>query len=244
VEARFSGVKMTIAIIGAMSEEIEVLRTHLNLKEHHSTLKNADFYMGTIHNENVLLVRSGIGKVNAASATTVIAERYHPRCIINVGVLGALRNDLEPGSLIFPHYFTYHDVDVTSWGYAHGQIPSMPENYKPSPELQSLFERLATNLGIKFYSGPVLTGDRFVDKADEIALMKSRVPDAIGVEMESAAIAQVAYLYQIPMGCIRAISDFANEESKQVFADNLVKASENVAKLILESISTIVTSLT
>ena len=225
---------MTIAIIGAMSEEVELLRANLNLKEHQSTLKNADFYRGTINNEDVLLVRSGIGKVNAASATTVIAERYQPRCIINVGVLGALRNDLEPGSLIFPHYFTYHDVDVTSCGYAHGQIPNLPENYKPSRELQSLFERLAMNLNIKFYSGPVLTGDRFVDKAEEIALMKSRVPDAIGVEMESAAIAQVAYLYQIPMGCIRAISDFANEESTQVFENNLAMASENVAKLVIE----------
>lgn len=227
---------MTIAIIGAMSEEVELLRGNLNLKEHRSTLKNADFYTGTINGENVLLVRSGIGKVNAASATTVIAERYHPRCIINVGVLGALRSDLEPGSLIFPHYFTYHDVDVTSCGYAHGQVPNLPENYEPSQELQSLFERLAVNLGIKFYSGPVLTGDRFVDKADEIALMKSRIPDAIGVEMESAAIAQVAYLYQIPMGCIRAVSDFANDESTHVFENNLAMASENVARLVMESI--------
>lgn len=230
---------MTIAIIGAMREEVELLQAHLNLKEHHSTLKNADFYKGVINNEEVLLVRSGIGKVNAASATTVIAEKYQPHCIINVGVLGSLRTDIEPGSLIFPHYLAYHDVDVTSFGYAHGQVPKLPENYKPSLELQSLFERLAKNLNIKFYSGPILTGDRFVDKEAEIALMKSRVPDAIGVEMEAAAIAQVAYLYQIPMGCIRAVSDFANGESIQVFENNLAKVSDNVARLVIESINSI-----
>ncbi len=230
---------MTIAIIGAMSEEIDILQKILHLNNHYFLLDHIDFFQGTIQGEEILLVRSGIGKVSAATATTVVAERYKPRCIINVGILGALRADVLPSSLILPKYFVYHDVDVTSYGYRYGQVPKFPETFAPNERLQNLFEKLAGTLGLTFYIGPVLTGDRFVDSAEEIAIMKQYVSDAIGVEMESTAIAQVAYLYEIPMGCIRSVSDFANEESVQVSEQNLVAGTENVAKLLLASIGSI-----
>src|SRR5690625_4795952 len=125
---------MKIGIIGAMDEEIEDIQKLMSDKKEVS-IANVLFIEGKMENQHVVLLKSGIGKVNAAMATTILMERYKPAYVINTGSAGGFSSDLEVGDIVIANEVVHHDVDVTAFDYVYGQVPNLPPTYKADESL-------------------------------------------------------------------------------------------------------------
>ncbi len=188
---------MKIAIIAAMSKELNLL---LPLIDHHSTvtINETTFHVGNIEGHEVIAMRSGIGKVNAAVATLTLIDSFHPALVINTGVAGGT-GVAKILDVVIPDRIAYHDVwcgPDTVWGQAAG-CPRFFECPLPAELVESLGAR----------QGLLASGDIFVSRREEVAHILDLYPDAVACDMESAAIAQVCSLKNVPFVCIRVISD-------------------------------------
>jgi adenosylhomocysteine nucleosidase len=224
---------MKIAILGAMDEEVSLLKSSLqNLSEiEHGHLT---FYTGQLHSKDVVLVKCGIGKVAAAVATTLIIEKFSPDYVVNTGSAGGFDKDLSIGDLVISQHITYHDVDITHFGYTLGQCAGMPESYACNEQLIAAAKASAEEIeGIKTKSGLICTGDSFIGSDEAAAELVKHFPEMTAVEMEGAAIAQTAYLMGVPFLVIRSLSDIAGKTSTVSFETYLEKAAKNSAKLVM-----------
>lgn len=188
---------MKIAIIVAMDKELNLL---LPLIDNAATVTVNDtaFHTGRIGRHDVVVLRSGIGKVNAAVATLTLIENFHPSLVINTGVAGGT-GSAQVLDVVIPARIAYHDVwcgPDTVWGQAAGS---------PKYFICPLPSELVTKLGAK--TGLLASGDIFVSRAEEVEHILELYPDAVAVDMESAAIAQVCHIKNVPFVCIRVISD-------------------------------------
>lgn len=227
---------MKIAVIGAMEEEVIILRNQLENKKT-EIIANSEFSSGTYGGKDVVLLKSGIGKVNAAMSTTILIERYHPDLIINTGSAGGLNPELNVGDLVISDDVCHHDVDATVFGYAYGQVPQMPAAYQADERLIQVAEEAARSLeGIQVKIGRIASGDSFMSDPDRVQMVAEKFPGLQAVEMEAAAIAQVAYQYGLPFVIIRALSDIAGKESDLSFEQFLQTAALNSANLVIEII--------
>ncbi len=193
---------MKIGIIVAMGKELKLL---LPLIEDLSTITLNDivFHNGKIGNHDITAMQCGIGKVNAAIGTLTLIENFHPDLIINTGVAGGAGSAAEILDVVVADNIAYHDVwcgPGTEWGDAAG----CPRYFHSVPEISGL-PCLNNNPRIKH--GLICSGDIFVSKAEEVARIKHIHPDVLAVDMESASIAQVCYLKNVPFFCARVISD-------------------------------------
>lgn len=223
---------MTIGLIGAMDEEIKLLKeTMANPKT--EEIASMQFITGTIAGRDVVLLKSDIGKANAAIGTTLLNYIFSPRCIINTGSAGGLRQDLNVGDVVISSAVVYHDVDVTAFGYDYGQIPKMPTYYEPDQKLVAIAEKCAQFMDSRVIKGVIASGDTFMNDAKRIEEVRKQFPDVCAVEMEAAAIAQVCYRFQVPFVIIRSLSDIAGKNAKVTFKEYLKVASENSAQQIL-----------
>ncbi|WP_077621425.1 5'-methylthioadenosine/S-adenosylhomocysteine nucleosidase [Sediminibacillus massiliensis] len=227
---------MTIGIIGAMDEEVELLKNSMNI-ELEEEVAGCQFVKGSLGNKAVVLLKSGIGKVNAAMATTILHERYQPDQVINTGSAGGFAEDLNVGDLIISSEVTHHDVDVTAFDYEYGQVPGMPAAYKADDTLvetaMSATESIKTILAKK---GLIATGDSFMSDKERVDFVREKFPDMLAAEMEAAAIAQVCHQYGVPFVVIRALSDIAGKESSVSFDTFLEQAAGNAANLIIKMV--------
>lgn len=198
---------MKIAIIGAMEEEVKALLDDMEVKESISKA-NMKFYRGTLLKHEVEVVTCGIGKVNAAICTQIIADDFKPDKIINVGVAGALSEKLVPGDVVIGNSLVQHDMDVSCLGEKVGQIPRLDTfDFKCDEELVLKAKKASENLSThNTYVGRIVSGDQFIYKLDKIKEL-SKEFEASACEMEGASIAQAAYLNNIPFVVIRSISD-------------------------------------
>ncbi|GAA0601886.1 5'-methylthioadenosine/S-adenosylhomocysteine nucleosidase [Virgibacillus siamensis] len=226
---------MTIGIIGAMDEEIEMLKDHMTNRRE-STVANCLFIEGKLLGRNVVLLKSGIGKVNAAMAATIMHERFTPTHVINTGSAGGFADSLQVGDIVISSEVVHHDVDCTAFDYAYGQVPGMPAVYTPDKSLAAKTAGAMKDLGVRYTEGIIATGDSFMSDASRVASIKDRFPTMIAGEMEAAAIAQVCYQYGSPFVIIRALSDIAGKDSSTSFDAFLETAAENAAKLIMKVI--------
>lgn len=227
---------MKIAVIGAMEEEVIILRNQLENKKT-EIIANSEFSSGTYGGKDVVLLKSGIGKVNAAMSTTILIERYHPDLIINTGSAGGLNPELNVGDLVISDDVCHHDVDATVFGYAYGQVPQMPAAYQADERLIQVAEEAARSLeGIQVKKGRIASGDSFMSDPDRVQMVAEKFPGLQAVEMEAAAIAQVAYQYGLPFVIIRSLSDIAGKESDLSFEQFLQTAALNSANLVIEII--------
>lgn len=227
---------MKIAVIGAMEEEVIMLRNQLENKKT-EIIANSEFSSGTYGGKDVVLLKSGIGKVNAAMSTTILIERYHPDLIINTGSAGGLNPELNVGDLVISDDVCHHDVDATVFGYAYGQVPQMPAAYQADERLIQVAEEAARSLeGIQVKKGRIASGDSFMSDPDRVQMVAEKFPGLQAVEMEAAAIAQVAYQYGLPFVIIRSLSDIAGKESDLSFEQFLQTAALNSANLVIEII--------
>lgn len=231
---------MKIGIIGAMSEEIEDLKSRMGEYE---TEERAgfSFYKGTLNKEEIVLLLSGIGKVNAAMGTTLMIERYSPDCIINTGSAGGFSSDLSIGDVVISTEVRHHDVDATVFGYEYGQVPRMPAAYIPNSVLIEMAEKAVARLDdVSTSKGLIATGDSFMHRDEHIHAVREKLPAIMAAEMEAAAIAQCCHNFNLPFVIIRAISDIAGDKDNQIeFEDFLKIASVNSANMVMEIIQMI-----
>ncbi|AIF43353.1 5'-methylthioadenosine/S-adenosylhomocysteine nucleosidase [Virgibacillus sp. SK37] len=227
-----------MGIIGAMDEEIALLVSKTSEKEE-VLIANCVFIKGKIDEKEVVILKSGIGKVNAAMATTILHEKFNPSHIINTGSAGGFSNKLEVGDIVISTEVVHHDVDVTAFNYAYGQVPGMPAMFSVDAELAAKAIAAVQTLPISYEQGIIATGDSFMDDAERVAWVKGKFPSMIAAEMEAAAIAQVCHQYNTPFVIIRALSDIAGKESSISFDTFLQKAAENAANLILSMLKTL-----
>ena len=189
---------MKIAIIAAMSKELALL---LPMIENRSTVRanGMTFHTGHIGRHEIIATECGIGKVNAAVGTLTLIDCFHPDMVINTGVAGGTGAGASILDVVIADRIAYHDV----WcgpGTKAGQAAGCPEVFTcPLPD--SFFE------GLEVKRGLVASGDIFVSRSEEVSHIKSIWHDAVAVDMESAAIAQVCHLKNVPFVCIRVISD-------------------------------------
>lgn len=224
---------MRVGIIGAMDEEVDLLRSKLDNRED-TVLAGSEFYSGKIDGLDVVLLKSGIGKVNAALGTALLIEKFQPDLIINTGSAGGFHKDLNVGDVVISTEVRHHDVDVTVFGYEYGQVPRMPAFYAPDEKLVTVAVKSAERIeGIQVAKGLIASGDSFMSDAERVEFIRSKMPDLFAAEMEAAAIAQVAYQFGVPFVIIRSLSDIAGKDSNLSFDQFLATAAKNSAELIL-----------
>ena len=230
-----------LGIIGAM--DVEVAEIKEAMKEVSvKTIAAMDFYQGTLNGKEAVVVRSGIGKVNAAICTQILADYYHVSAVINTGIAGSLKNEINIGDVVLSTDVVHHDMDATGFGYPAGQIPQMKEfSFSADESLRSLAEKCCKEVNPKvgIFNGRVVSGDQFV--SDKVK--KTWISDTFNgycTEMEGAAIAQTAYLNHIPFLIIRAISDKADDSANMDYSEfeqKAVKASVNLILAMSENYS-------
>lgn len=229
-----------IGIIGAMEEEISKLKEIMENKKV-KQVAGMEFVQGEISKKQVTVVRSGIGKVNAAACTQILVDRFGVDKVINTGIAGSLKKEINIGDIVLSTDTVIHDMNVEGFGYKRGQVPRMDVFAFPTDEkLRKLAKKICEEeLGdISVFEGRVLSGDIFVsDKETKDDLKKTF--GGYCTEMEGAAIAQVAYLNNIDVLIVRAISDKADDGASMDYAEFERKAIENCVKLTLKLIESI-----
>lgn len=222
-----------IGIIGAMEEEIRNLKYDMKIQEERD-LASMRFSKGILCGREVVLVRSGIGKVNAAVCTQVLADIFHVDAVINTGIAGSLDADIDIGDMVISTDAVEHDMDASIFGDPVGQVPRMDTFSFPAD--QELAEKAVqanaeANPDIRTFKGRVVSGDQFVSSS-EVKDRLVRLFDAKCTEMEGAAIAHAAYLNNIPCVIIRAISDKADNSATMDYPAFEAKAIEHSVRLI------------
>lgn len=225
-----------LGIIAAMEEELEIIKNALEDKTQVDAA-HMSFYSGTIDGQELVIVQSGIGKVNAAMAAVILVEKFGIEAVINTGSAGALAGELEQGDLVVSQQLAYHDVDATAFGYAVGQVPQMPLYYESNSQLNKKIKAAAHQAGWKVVFGDILTSDSFIADPKAIEKIKGDFPDAMVTEMEGAAIAQVAFQYGLPFTVVRAVSDSADGQAAQSFDEFITEAGKKSADMVLKYIA-------
>ena len=226
------------AIIGAMDCEVEKLQAimqDLRKDDYH----DLTIYTGKINNHEIILAKSGVGKVNAALNTQYIIDKFEPDCIINTGVAGGIGANLKVGDIVIGETLVQHDFDVTALGYAKGYICNGIEPHKPTlfysdKNLINDFEIAMKSLNstdITVHKGVIATGDTFVSSSEKKHEL-SELFNATAVEMEGGAIAQTANKNGVPCMIIRAISDLADGSAPMSLAQVETKMAVFAASTI------------
>lgn len=223
---------MKIGIIGAMAEEIRLLKAVMSHQKEWQEA-GALFISGQIGEQEVVVVQSGIGKVLAAITTTLLISHYQVEVVINTGSAGGIGEGLKIGDLVISTKLAYFDADVTAFGYEMGQMAGMPLYYEADNRLIETAQRAAKHTSLTTKTGLIVSGDTFVNKPEKIAMIKQYFPDVLANEMEGAAIAHVAYQYQVPFVVIRAMSDVGNEEASVDFDAFILEAGKKSAEMVI-----------
>lgn len=226
---------MKLGILVAMEEEMNRLMEVIEKEEVHEMAKQT-FYDGSIYGQPVTIVRSGIGKVNASIATTLLIHTFQVDAVINTGSAGGIGEGLAIGDLAIANQLAYHDADNRVFGYAYGQIPQMAAVYDADDYLSRRIEQAAKPLGWNTQKGLIVSGDSFVSSAEAIQNIKDHFPKALVTEMEGAAVAQTCQQFEVPVAVIRAVSDVADEQASVNFDEFVLLAGERSAQLVLSLI--------
>lgn len=201
---------MIIGIIVAMRKELDLLLPLLENRSDAEQINNYEFHAGTIGRHGVVLMQCGIGKVNAAIGALTLIDAFNPDCVINSGVAGGADASMHVLDLLVATGVAYHDV----WcgpGTEYGAAAGCPVILRPWQHLiDKAREVLPSDRHYRY--GLICSGDKFISTEAEIKEIKSHFPDALAVDMESAAIAQVCGMKDVPFGIIRAISDTPGQE--------------------------------
>ena len=222
-----------IGIIGAMEQEVsQVVAAMTNVSV--AEIAGMKFNKGKFCNKDVIVVKSGLGKVNAAICAEILVACFNVDKIINTGIAGSLKNEINIGDVVLSTDALQHDVDATNFGYAKGVIPGMAVSTFIADEgLIKTAEEACHKAcpDIEVFKGRVVSGDIFVsDKA-----VKNSIAETFHgycTEMEGAAIAQAAYLNKVPFLIIRAISDKADDSASMDYNEFEKKAIANSVKLL------------
>ena len=216
-----------------MELEVEALKEQMDVKNivEKASMK---FYEGTLRGKDVVIVQCGIGKVNAGICVQILADLFQVDAVINTGVAGSLRAEINIGDIVVSTDACEHDMDVTALGYKQGIIPQMKESFfKADRQLVEAAIEVCreVNPDINVYEGRVLSGDQFIS-GEEIKNKLIDLFDGFCTEMEGAAIAHAAFLNEIPYVVIRAISDKADGRAHMDYPEFERAAAAHSAKLV------------
>ena len=223
---------MKIGIIGAMEVEVQYLKDHLDCAKP-QVIAGMEFVEGAFNGVPAVVVFCSVGKVNAVICAQILAGHFQVTHVINTGVAGSLNADINIGDLVVSTDAIYHDMDVTNFGYALGQVPGMDVVSFPADEaLRQLVKAAAAEVAsdIQVFEGRVASGDQFVRDA----AVKQRIIDQFGAlccEMEGAAIAHACHLNGIPFVVVRAISDKADGSDAELYPVFEEKAAKHCAAI-------------
>ncbi|GIQ68314.1 5'-methylthioadenosine/S-adenosylhomocysteine nucleosidase [Xylanibacillus composti] len=221
-----------VGIIGAMKEEIELLRQAMQLDR---VIEHAGitFLQGKLHDRDVIVCQSGVGKVNAAVCTQLLIDRFHVQAILFTGVAGALDPSMDIGDIVISRDCMQHDMDASPLGFAKGEIPYAPRSvFAADARLIEIAEQVGqARFPGRMRVGRVLSGDQFI--ADRAVVEKlHRDMGGSCTEMEGAAVAQVCDMNDIPFLIIRSMSDKADGSADVNFAEFTVEASRRSFNMI------------
>lgn len=224
-----------VGIIVAMQEELEeILNVMKEIDE--KEIFGISFFNGKIENTKVIVVKSGIGKVNAARTTQILIDSFNVKSVINVGSAGALNPFLNIGDIVIAEKLIQHDFDITAFDHDKGYITGVGDYIYSNCDLVKNIQESANkikNNEYKISTGIIASGDIF---CTDIA-MKNKIYqkfDAECVEMEGAAIAQVCYLDKVPFVVLRSISDTPNGKNSVDFDKYVELASKRCADILKE----------
>lgn len=223
---------MPIGIIGAMEVEVDLLRSQTEV-ERTDQVAGMDLTVGKLSGRDVVIVRSGIGKVNAGLCVQVLCDRYGVDRIINTGVAGSLDATIDVSDIVVSTDCVQHDVDTTVFGYAPGQIAGMPASFVAD---EALAQAAVAAVGVaapevRAHRGRIASGDQFVH--DDAT--KDRITKTFGArccEMEGAAIAQAAWRNGVPFVIVRAISDKPGTTSTMEYNEFEAIAARHCAGIV------------
>lgn len=223
---------MIIGIVGAMECEIMLIKEEMKIS-HFDTRAQMNFFSGTYKGNKVIVVKSGIGKVNAAVCTQILIDIYCVDLIVNIGVAGGVKRDLNLGDVVIATDLIQHDVDGSACSYDIGQVPKLDTySFKCDSHLidKALLNAEAIN-EFNIVKGRIITGDQIISSTIKLDFFREKF-DPYAVEMESAAIGHTCYLNKKEFIVIRAISDRADEDLAAIYDDYEEKAVKN-ATLVL-----------
>lgn len=230
---------MKIGIIGAMEPEVAHLIDSMTSKKS-QTIAGIEFVSGKLADKDIIVTRSGIGKVAASMATTLLIEKYSPDAIINTGSAGGFSPELSIGDIVIASEVRHHDVDVTAFGYEIGQMAQQPAAFICDSLLVDAAKRAITEVGeVKTIEGLICTGDSFICDPIRTKAMLTNFPSMAACEMEGAAIAQVCHQFNLPFVVIRSLSDNANNDSPVDFDTYLAKAGHHSALMVMALLKTL-----
>lgn len=226
----------TIGVLTAMSVEYNQVAGMLQDTETVSSGPQ-EFLVGKVGESKVILLQCGIGKTNAATGVTNLIMTFHPDCIISTGVAGGIDTRLDVMDVVIGREVCYHDV-FCGEGCDPGQVQGLPKLFSGDERLVKIATTLETDVHI--VPGLICTGDQFITNRDELDAIKEKYPQGLAVDMESAAIAQVCHLWNVPFLSFRIISDTPGVKAhfKQYlnFWDTMADKSFAVTKEFLSQI--------
>jgi len=223
---------MSLAIISAMDVEMEQYLEHCTLR---ASTERAGLTIHEAHwrGHDLALVRSGVGKVNAALCTQLLIDRYDLDAVLCTGSAGALDPALDIGDVVIASDCVHHDVLVDFMGLLRGQIPFTDHRFF---ETHPVLRRHALEVGLtdhRVQAGRVLTGDTFVEDESQRRRLRAEL-DGACVEMEGAAVGQVCAVNDVPYLVVRAVSDHADGTSDLDFETFLEEAARSSSQIVLD----------
>ena len=229
-----------IGIIGAMDEEVQQIVDVMEVTKVEEKA-SMTFNSGKFSGKDVVIVRSGIGKVNAAVCTQILVDDFAVDCVINTGIAGSLKSEIEIADIVISDDVLHHDMDATGFGYELGQIPRMDTlSFQADRKLIELAKascaKVIPEVGV--HVGRVVSGDQFI--SDKV--VKGNISanfNGFCTEMEGAAIAQAAYLNKVPFLILRAISDKADDSATMDYPTFEAQAIKHSVRLIKELVAVI-----
>ncbi|MDR2602491.1 MAG: 5'-methylthioadenosine/adenosylhomocysteine nucleosidase [Spirochaetaceae bacterium] len=234
-----------IGVIGAMEEEVDILFSRLKdaKKENHGGF---EYLSGVLGGKNAVILKCGIGKVNASVGCALLLDHYKPDLVINTGCAGGVNSgggeiQLDFGDAVFSERLVYHDVDLTAFGYAPGQLPGFKQYFFTPPHLLEKAENAVEELkrdailpeNFNAVRGVIASADVFVCDSSVVRETAAKFPGLRAVEMEGAAIAHTCLIFNTPCLVIRCLSDIAGEKSPVTFDEYLHTASKHSSEIVI-----------
>lgn len=222
----------TIGIIFAMNEELTALKKYFTIDKI-TKIYDLTFYEVDFIETRLVLVESGVGKVNAGRTTQILIDNYKPSAIYNIGVAGGVDKSLKVGDVVISTSLVQHDFDITAFDHKKGYIPNVGDVIPVDKVLVMNSTEALEKKSLPYRLGCIASGDIFCTDAEMASKINEKFK-ALCVEMEGAAIGQVCFLCQVPCLVLRSISDCPNNHNRITYDEFLPKACENIAKIMYE----------
>jgi len=228
---------MPTAIVSAMHQELAAVLA-LMPDEHKRVAAGREFWAGHLHGREVVVVLSRIGKVAAATTATALIERFGVQRIVFTGVAGGIAPGVARGDVVVADQFLQHDLDASPI-FPRYEVPLYgTARFDTDPALTDRLDAAVRHAlpGTRVHRGLIASGDRFVSSAAESQALQQALPDALCVEMEGAAIAQVCHDYGVPFAAVRTISDRADDDAHGDFVQFIEQVASRHSAAIVDAL--------